>query len=61
MTMILSCEECGEKHDIPDDKLDDYNIYRKWNGKGSAVMCKPCLLCRTCTDKYLAEQTLKGE
>lgn len=55
--MILPCEECGKIHNIPDDKLDDYNIYRKWDGKGSAVTCKPCLLCRDCTDKILESIT----
>ena len=53
--MILYCEECNERHDIPDDKLDDYNIYRKWNGIGSAVMCPPKLLCRKCTDMFIAK------
>ena len=58
--MRLACEECGEVHDIPEDNYDDYNIYRKWNGVGSAVTSKPCLLCRACTDKILLT-IAKGE
>ena len=50
--MKLKCVECGEWHNIPDDKLDDYNIYRKWNGIGSAVMNEPQLLCPKCTNKF---------
>lgn len=50
----LQCEECKEWHDIPDDKWDDYNIYRKWDGVGSAVTCKPCLLCPKCSAKWAA-------
>ncbi len=49
--MRLQCKECGVWHDIPEDKMDDYNIYRKWNGFGSLVMCKPCLLCPACSEK----------
>ena len=47
--MRLKCVECKEWHNIPDDKLDDYNIYRKWNGVGSPVMSEPQLLCPKCT------------
>ena len=61
--MKLKCVECKEWHNIPDDKLDDYNIYRKWNGKGSAVMCALQLLCRKCTDKFVdrADKKMKEE
>jgi len=51
--MILTCEECGKVHNISDDKWDDYNIYYKWNGKGSPIMCQPRLLCHKCTDKFV--------
>ena len=59
--MVLACEECGDVYDIPDDKLDDYNIYRKWSGHGSPVMCNPRLLCRKCTDIFIkaAESEVK--
>ena len=52
--MILFCVECNKRYDIPDDKMDDYNIYRKWNGVGSVVTCEPRLLCRKCTDTFVA-------
>lgn len=48
--MKLACEECGIVHDIPDDKRDDFNIYRKWDGVGTAVTCNPCLLCPKCSE-----------
>ncbi len=51
--MKISCDDCGDVYDIPDDKWDDYNIYRKWDGIGSPVTCSPHLLCRKCTDKQL--------
>ena len=47
--MRLKCVECGIWHDIPEDKMDDFNIYRKWNGVGSPVMSAPQLLCPTCS------------
>lgn len=56
--MKLPCDDCGDIYDIPDDKWDDYNIYRKWDGTGSAVSCPPYLLCRKCTDKQLAKMNL---
>ncbi len=50
--MRLPCEECGKVYDIPTDKYDDYNIYRKWDGVGSAVMSRLCLLCPPCTKHW---------
>ncbi len=58
--MKLSCDDCGDVYDIPDDKWDDYNIYRKWDGVGSAVTCPPHLLCRKCTDKQLEKMDLNS-
>ncbi|KKM09976.1 hypothetical protein LCGC14_1722190 [marine sediment metagenome] len=52
--MKLRCDDCQKIFDIPDDKWDDYNIYRKWDGGGSPVACAPHLLCRKCTDKQIA-------
>ena len=49
--MSLPCEDCGKVHDIPTDKLDDFNIYRKWDGVGSLATCRPCLLCSKCSKK----------
>ena len=57
--MIIPCDDCGDVYDIPDDKWDDYNIFRKWNGKGSPAMCPPHLLCRKCTDKQLEKMNIK--
>lgn len=53
--MRLQCEECKQWHDIYNDNFDDYNIYRKVNPGESPIMSKPCLLCRSYTDKILEE------
>ena len=59
--MILPCDECKKVYDIPDDKWDDYNIYRKWNGIGSAVVCPPILLCPDCSAKRAKEDSDNGQ
>jgi hypothetical protein len=48
--MRLKCVECGIWHDIPDDKMDDFNIF--WKGDNTAVNMRPNLLCPACTKKW---------
>lgn len=45
--MRLKCVECGKQYDIPDNKLDDYNIY--WIMRNNKVNLCPQLLCPICT------------
>lgn len=51
--MRLSCEECGVRFDIPEDKMDDFNIY--FRGTADGVELTPRLLCPICTDKFVAK------
>lgn len=55
IVMRLQCDECKEWHSIPNDKMDDYNIYRRWDGVGSAATCPPILLCPKCTNKFVKD------
>ena len=47
--MKINCDECGKRHNIAEDKLDDYNIYWVVGGK---LGFTPKLLCPTCTKKW---------
>ena len=50
--MIINCDECGTRHEIPNDKLDDYNIY--WvSAPKTAIGYRPKLLCSKCTKKFV--------
>ena len=53
--MRLQCDECKVWHDIPEDKYNDYNIYRKWDGTGSALTSPPILLCPKCSKIWAAK------
>lgn len=53
--MRLKCVECNVWHDIPEDKMDDFNIYHKGRPKpdgGLDVSFVPCLLCPSCTKTF---------
>ena len=49
--MRLKCVDCGAWHDIPEDKMDEFNIYHKWDGR--TAMSVPQLLCCKCTNKWI--------
>lgn len=51
--MRLKCVECGIWRDIPEDKMDDFNIYWRMSFDGKMDYC-PNLLCPTCTKKAVA-------
>ncbi len=50
--MIINCDECHVRHEIPSDKMDDYNIYYVPDPKATMGF-RLKLLCRKCTDKVL--------
>ena len=50
--MKINCVECGKRHNITNDKLDDYNIYWVKGGKLGFI---PKLLCPVCTIKLRRE------
>jgi hypothetical protein len=51
--MILLCDECSVRHEIPNDKLNDYNICYRWTNTGPSATYAPHLLCQGCTNKLL--------
>ncbi len=53
--MRLKCVECGIWHEIPNDKIDNFNIYYKAQptlDNGLDISYAPSLLCPPCTKKY---------
>jgi DNA-directed RNA polymerase subunit RPC12/RpoP len=48
--MVLKCVECGTKHEIPSNKVDDFNIYHVLGQGGNVYV--PQLLCLKCTKKF---------
>lgn len=58
--MRLKCVECDVWYNIPENKMDDFNIYRKAQASpdGSLdISYAPCLLCHDCTNKILSAIT----
>jgi len=50
IAMKLRCVECKKQFDIPEDKLDDFNIYWAMSNKG--IDYCPKLLCPVCTETW---------
>jgi len=49
--MIINCDDCKARYEIPNNKIDDYNIYYVPNPKTTTGFM-PKLLCPSCTKKW---------